>query len=153
MSLQLQGLQHSIRILLHILIWTLPSLDFFIMLQFFIGFQFLVVFCFYYVFFRCYFYYVDDAHLKQQDRAVSGARFLTGGVFECRSVAVLLCCIRSGVTRCTLLMVLYVDRMCQCGLHAALWSHIGIIMRLLAAEPRSTAGPLFTPSVPLERSY
>ena len=35
-----------------------------------------------------------DAHLKQQDRAVSGARFLTGAVFECdianrRSVAVL----------------------------------------------------------------
>ena len=35
-----------------------------------------------------------DTHLKQLDRAVSGARFLTGGVFECdishrRSVAVL----------------------------------------------------------------
>ena len=35
-----------------------------------------------------------DAHLKLLDRAVSGARFLTGGVFECdiahrRSVAVL----------------------------------------------------------------
>ena len=34
-----------------------------------------------------------DTHLKQRDRAVSGARFLTGGVFECdiahrRSVAV-----------------------------------------------------------------
>ena len=36
----------------------------------------------------------DDTHLKLLDRAVSGARFLTGGVFECdiahrRSVAVL----------------------------------------------------------------
>ena len=35
-----------------------------------------------------------DAHLKLLDRVVSGARFLTGGVFECdiahrRSVAVL----------------------------------------------------------------
>ena len=35
-----------------------------------------------------------DTHLKRQDRAVGGARFLTGGVFECvishrRSVAVL----------------------------------------------------------------
>ena len=35
-----------------------------------------------------------DTHLKPLDRAVSGARFLTGGVFECdishrRSVAVL----------------------------------------------------------------
>ena len=32
-----------------------------------------------------------------------------------------LCFIRSGVTRCALLMVLYLDRMCQCGLHAVLW--------------------------------
>ena len=36
----------------------------------------------------------DDTHLKQLDRVVSGARFLTGGLFECdiihrRSVAVL----------------------------------------------------------------
>ena len=73
---------------------------------------------------------------------------LTGGVFECeishrRSVAVLLCFIRSGVTRCTLLMVLYLDRMCQCGLHAVLWSHIGTLMHCLAAEPCSTAGLLF----------
>ena len=29
------------------------------------------------------------------------------------------------------------------GLHAVLWSHIGILMRLPAAEPRSTAGLLF----------
>ena len=36
----------------------------------------------------------------------------------------------------------YLCRMCQCRLHAVLWSHIGILMRLLAAEPRSTAGPL-----------
>ena len=25
----------------------------------------------------------DDTHLRLQDRVVSGARFLTGGVFEC----------------------------------------------------------------------
>ena len=66
-------------------------------------------------------------HLKLLDRAVSGARFLTGGVFECdishrRSVAVLCMLITSGVTRCTLLMVLSLDRMCQRGLHAVLWS-------------------------------
>ena len=54
------------------------------------------------------------------------------------------CCIRSGVTRCTLFMVLYLCRMCQCGLHAMLWSYIGILMLLLAAEHRSTIGPLFT---------
>ena len=94
-----------------------------------------------------------DAHLKLLDRAVSGARLLTGGVFECdiphrRSVAFSVCCIRSGVTRCTRLMMRYLDRMCQCGLHAVTWSHIGILMRHLAAEPRSTAGPLFPSQCP-----
>ena len=54
------------------------------------------------------------------------------------------CCTRSGVTRCTLFMVLFLCRMCRCGLHAALWSHIATPMRLLAAEPRSIAGHLFT---------
>ena len=55
------------------------------------------------------------------------------------------CFIRSGVTRCTLLMVLYLYRRCQCGLHAVLCSHIGrLLMHRLAAEPRSTAGLLFT---------
>ena len=79
-----------------------------------------------------------DTHLKLLNRTVSGARFLTGGVFECdiaqrRSVAILWCFISSGVTRCTLLMVLYLDGMRQCGLHAVLWSYIGTIIRLLAA--------------------
>ena len=59
---------------------------------------------------------------------------------------------RSGVTRCTLLMVLYLDRMCQCGLHAVLWSHIGTLMHRLAAEPRSTAGLLFLSWCPKKRS-
>ena len=53
------------------------------------------------------------------------------------------CFIRSGVKRCTLLMVLYLDRICQCGLHAVLWSHIGTLMHRLAAEPRSSARLLF----------
>ena len=47
---------------------------------------------------------------------------------------------RSGVIRCTLFMMLYLRHICQCGLHAVLWSHIGILMRLLAVESRSTAG-------------
>ena len=67
-----------------------------------------------------------DTHLKLLDRAVSGARFLTGGVFGCDIFIIdpwqlCVCFIRSGVTLCTLLMVLYLDRMCQCRLHAALW--------------------------------
>ena len=53
------------------------------------------------------------------------------------------CCTRSGVIRCTLFMVLYLCRMCLCRLRAALWSDIGTLMRLFAAEPRSTAGLLF----------
>ena len=40
-------------------------------------------------------------------------------------------------------MVLYLDCVCQCGLHAVLWSHIGTLMHRLAAEPCSTAGLLF----------
>ena len=53
------------------------------------------------------------------------------------------CFIRSGVARCTILMVLSLDRMCQRGLHAVLWSHIGTLMHRRAAEPCSTAGLLF----------
>ena len=59
-----------------------------------------------------------------------------------------MCCTRSDVFLCTHFVVLYLY---QCGLHVALWSHIGILMRLLAAEPRSTAGVLF-PSVPIWNS-
>ena len=44
--------------------------------------------------------------------------------------------------------MVYLDRMRQCGLHAVLWSHIGILMRRLAAEPRSTAGLLFSSQRP-----
>ena len=89
-----------------------------------------------------------NTHLKLPDRAVSGARFLTGGVFGCdishrRSVAVLCMLYKIGVTRCTLLMVLSLDCMCQHGLHAVLWLHIGTLMHSLAAEPCSTAGLLF----------
>ena len=90
-----------------------------------------------------------DTHLRLLDRVVSGAIFLTGGVFECvlahrRSVAVFYAsCSRSGVTRCTLFVVLFLCRMCRCGLHEVLCSHICELMRLLSAEPRSITGLLF----------
>ena len=89
-----------------------------------------------------------DTHLKLHDRAVSGARFLTGGVFEYdishrRSVAVL--CMLYKI-RCNPVHPLngalprpYVP----VRLHSVLWSHIGALMHRLAAEPCSTAGPLF----------
>ena len=54
-----------------------------------------------------------------------------------------LCCVRSGVTSCWLFIVLYLCRMCQCGLHTVFRSNIGILIRLFAVEPCSTAGPLF----------
>ena len=54
------------------------------------------------------------------------------------------CFIRSGVTRCTLLMVLSLDCMCQRGLHVVLWLRIGTLMHSLTAEPCSTAGLLFS---------
>ena len=58
------------------------------------------------------------------------------------------CFIRSGVTRCTLLIVLYLDHMSQCGLHAVLWSHFGTLIHRLAADTRSTAGLLFPSRCP-----
>ena len=45
-------------------------------------------------------------------------------------------------------MVLYLYRMCQWGLHAVLWSHIGTLMHRLAAEPYSTAELLFPSRCP-----
>ena len=51
----------------------------------------------------------------------------------------------SNTSTCTLFMVLFLCRMCRCGLHAVmLWSHIGTLMRLLAAESRRIAGLSFT---------
>ena len=84
-----------------------------------------------------------DTHQKLQDRVVSGASFLSVTlkiVDQCRYV----CCLRSGVNRCKLFMVLY---LCQCGFQVVIWSHIGILVHILAADPPSTAGLLFPLSV------
>ena len=82
------------------------------------------------------------------DHAVIGARFLTGGVFECdiahRRSAAVLCMLYQ--IRCNPMHPLngaLPDSMCQCGLHAVLFSHIGTLIRRFAAEHRSTAGLLF----------
>ena len=84
-----------------------------------------------------------DTHLKLQDCAVSSARFLTGGVFECdialrRSVAVpcMLYEIRWNPIHLILSATL-------CRLQMVPWSHMGILMRHLTAEPRNTTGLLF----------
>ena len=59
--------------------------------------------------------------------------FLTGSVFECdiahRWPVAVFCMLYK--FRCYPM-----HRMCQCGLHAVILSHIGTLMRLLAAEPR-----------------
>ena len=92
-----------------------------------------------------------DTHLKLMDRAVSGARFLTGGVFECdisyrRSVAVLSMLYK---IRCYQVHPLngalpgpYVP------VRVAQWSHNGTLMHRLAAGPCSTAGLLFPSRCP-----
>ena len=91
-----------------------------------------------------------DTHLKLLDQVVSGACFLAGGVLNCNlshrwSVAVLymLYKIRCNCNPKHPLCGALPLPMCQSGLHAVVWSHIGILMHLAAAEPRSTAGLLF----------
>ena len=96
-------------------------------------------------------------HLKLLFRAVSDARFLTGGVFECdiahrRHVAVLCMVYKIRCNPMHPLKMHYLGRMCQCGLHTVHWSYIGILMRHLAAE-LAVSHDFFSPlSVPLERS-
>ena len=99
-----------------------------------------------------------DTHLKILDQVVGDARFLTEAVFECdiahrRSVAVL--CMLHKI-RCNpmhpvygTLPVPYVTvRVTRVGLVA----HRYTIMRLLAAEPRSSTGLHSGLSVPVELS-
>ena len=90
-----------------------------------------------------------DAHIKLLNRAVSSARFLTGGVFECdishcRSVAVL--CMLYKI-RCNPVHPLngalpgpYVPVRVSRGA----WSLIGTLMHRPAAEPCSRAGLSFS---------
>ena len=54
------------------------------------------------------------------------------------------CCTRSCVSRSTHFVALYLYLLCQSELHAVLWSHISILLRLPAEEPRSTSGLLFS---------
>ena len=97
-----------------------------------------------------------NTHLKLLDRAVSGAWFLTGGVFECdiahrRSVAGLWMLYK---IRCNLVYPLngavpgpYVPVL-QYGLHTVLWLHIGTIMHRCAEELHSTVGLSFASRCP-----
>ena len=105
-----------------------------------------------------------DTHVKLLDLAVSGTRFLTGGMFECdiahrRSVAVL--CMLFKI-RCNpvhpLNSAIQMDHICQCGLHAML---IGTLIGTRTSVHLCTASlqnlavqPDFYSSlgVPLERS-
>ena len=85
---------------------------------------------------------IHITHLKPLDRVVNGASFLTGVAFERLTLGSLAVVVSwSSLLRhvITSLLRLIPVRMCRCGLHAALWSHIGSLMRLLAAEPNSIA--------------
>ena len=89
-----------------------------------------------------------DTHLKLLHRVVSGACFLAGGVLNCdlshrRYVAVLCMLYKIKCNPKHPLGGALPVPLCQSVIHALLWSHIGILLRLLAAEPRSTAGLLF----------
>ena len=88
--------------------------------------------------------------LQLLDRAVSGARFLTGGVFECdiahrRSVAILYMLYQIRCNPVHPLNGALPGPYVQCGLHAVLWSHIGSLMLLLAAEPQDLYSLLRVP--------
>ena len=92
-----------------------------------------------------------ETHLKQLHRVVSGVCF---ELVVCSNATLhkvdllqyyVWCCIWSGVTLCTLFKMHYMCQMFQWGLHAVLWSHIGMLMRLFAAVLRSAAG-LSSPS-------
>ena len=91
-----------------------------------------------------------NTHLELLDRVVSGASFQTGGVFECdiahrRSVAVLCVLYKIGCNPMHplygALPVPYVPVRVTSG---ALVAHRYILMHLLAAEPRSIPGLLFS---------
>ena len=95
---------------------------------------------------RIYYWRIVNAHLRLLDRVLSGASFLTGGVFECdlahrRSVAVL--CMLYKI-RCNSMHPLY------CALpvpyvpvQVTRGAAHRYTLRLLAAEPLSITGPLF----------
>ena len=88
-------------------------------------------------------------------QSVSGARFLTGGVFECdiahrRSVAVLCMLYKIWCKAMHPLNGALPGPYMQCGLHAVLWSHVGTLMHRLAAEPRITEDFYSRLGVPVE---
>ena len=84
-----------------------------------------------------------DTHLKLTDAVLSDARFLTGGMLEFahrQYVAVLCMMYKIRCNPAHHLYCVYLGRMCKCVSHPVLWSHIGTLMSLLAAEPSSAAG-------------
>ena len=94
-----------------------------------------------------------DTHLKLLDRAVSGARFLTGGVFECdiahrRSVAGLYMLHKIGWNPIHPLNGALPGPSVPVRLHSVLRSLIVTLMHRLVAEPRSTAVLLFPSRCP-----
>ena len=77
-----------------------------------------------------------DTHLKLLDRVVNGAIFLTKSVFDCTSSV------------CGSILYAVQDKVSDapslwCSTCAVCRCDIGTLMSLLAAEPRSTAGPSF----------
>ena len=97
----------------------------------------------------------SDSHLKLLDRAVSDARFLTGGVFECdiahrRYVAVLCMLYYITCNPMHLLNGALPGPSVPVRLHGVPWSHIGILMPRLATEPCRETVLLFLCQCPSE---
>ena len=85
-----------------------------------------------------------DTHLELLDRAVSGARFLTGGVFQCdishrRSMTVLCMLYKIRCNPVHPLNGALPGEYVPVRVTLVLWSHIGTLMHRLAAEPCSIA--------------
>ena len=88
-----------------------------------------------------------DTHLKLLDRAVSGARFLTEGVFECdiaHRLSVSVVCMLYKI-RCNPVHPL---NGALPGPYVPVRVTRGALVHRLAAEPRSTAGLLFSSRCP-----
>ena len=94
-----------------------------------------------------------DTHLKLLDRAVSGARFLICGVFQCdiahhRSLAVLCMLCKIGRNPMHPLDEALPGPYVPVRVTRGALADIGIPMRHLATEPYSTAGLLFPSQCP-----
>ena len=101
-----------------------------------------------------------DTHLKLLDGAVSGARFLTGGVLSVWTLLIAdpwqscVCFIRSGVIQCTLFMMLYLDhKLCASAIYTLCSGRTSVHICTASLQNLPVQQDFYSPlGVPLERS-